>query len=77
MTIEEYYPYQVAKEDTDKKLLTSMMEAAKSSIEVADKLTEILITSLDREKFKKMIIEEALKDPELRNKIALAIIKKL
>ena len=77
MAIEDYYQYQVAKEDTDKKILSSLIEAAKSNMEITEKLTEILVGSLDKEKFKKMIVEESLKDPELRNRIALALIKKL
>lgn len=59
------------------KVVSSMVEAAKSSSEVTEKLSEILVETLDKTKFKKMIVEEALKDPELRDKIMLELIKKI
>lgn len=69
---------EVAKEKTEEeKVASSMVEAAKNSVEVTEKLGDILSESLDKEKFKKMVVEEALKDPELRNKIMLELIKKL
>jgi len=69
---------EVAKEKTEEeKIVSSMVEAAKNSVEVIEKLGDILSESLDKEKFKKIIVEEALKDPELRNKIMLELIKKL
>lgn len=73
MPVEEIKP----KEEVDRKIISSTIEAAKSSTEVIEKLSNILAESLDKEKLKKMILEEALKDPELRNKIVLEVIKKL
>jgi len=61
----------------EEKVVSSMIEAAKSNAEVTEKLGNILSESLDREKFKKMVVEEALKDPELRDKIMLELIRKL
>ena len=61
----------------EEKVVLSLIKAAKNNNEIAGKVTEILMGSLDKEKLKKMIVEEALKDPELRDKIMLELIKKL
>jgi hypothetical protein len=61
----------------EEKVVSSMVEAAKTSPELTEELGSILISSLNKEKFKKSIVEEALKDPELRKKIMLELIKKL
>jgi hypothetical protein len=69
---------EVTRERTEEeKVLFSLVEAAKSSDEIAQKLSDILVESLDKEKLKKMVIDQALKDYQLRNKIMLELIKKL
>lgn len=67
----------VKKEDVDEKVVSSMIETAKTNTEAAEKLTDMLLASVDKEKFKKMVVDAALKDPELRDKIMLELIKKL
>lgn len=67
----------VGEKTEEEKIISSLVEAAKSSTEVSQKLSDVLLQSIDKDKFKKMIVEEALKDPELRNKIILELIKKL
>lgn len=64
-------------ENMDEKVVSSMIQAAKTNSETTEKLTNMLMESIDRDKFKKMLLEEALKDSELRNKIMLELIKKL
>jgi len=64
-------------EKIDEKVVSSMIETAKTSSEATEKLTDLLMGSIDKGKLKKMIVEEVLKDPQLRNKIMLEVIKKL
>ncbi len=61
----------------EEKVVFSLIKAAKNNREIAEKLTNILMESLNKEKLKKMIVEEALKDPDLRDQIMLELIKKL
>jgi len=63
--------------DINKEAIRSMLEAAKTSDEATEKLTGMVMDSLDIAKFRERLVEEALKDPELRNKIMLELIKKL
>jgi hypothetical protein len=77
MPIEIRRPEVIREKTEEEKVVSSLIEAAKSSSEVTEKLSDILGESIDKTKLKKMIIEEALKDPELRNKIMLELIKKL
>lgn len=70
-------PEKKEEEKIDEKVVSSMIETAKTSSEATEKLTDLLMGSIDKEKLKKMIVEEALKDSELRNKIMLEVIKKL
>ncbi|MDI6798395.1 MAG: hypothetical protein QMD12_00115 [Candidatus Aenigmarchaeota archaeon] len=70
-------PEKKEEEKIDEKVVSSMIEAAKTSSEAAEKLSEMLMGSIDKEKLKKMIVEQALKDPELRNKIMLELLKNL
>ncbi len=63
--------------ETNEKTLESMIEVAKENEEVRGKITEMLLENMDKEEFKKKLIEEALKDKELRDKIMLEIIRKL
>jgi len=70
-------PGKKEEEKMDEKVVSSMIEAAKTSSEATEKLTDLLMGSIDKEKLKKMIVEATLKDSELRNKIMLEVIKKL
>ena len=54
-----------------------MIEVAKENEEVRGRITEMLLENMNKEEFKKRLIEEALKDKELRDKIMLEIIRKL
>ncbi len=62
---------------TDEKALQTMLEVAKENEEIRGKITEIILSSMDKEEFKKNLIREALNDKELREKIMVEIIKKL
>lgn len=77
MVIYEVRKPDIREKTEEEKVATSLIEAAKNSTEVVEKLGSILSESLDKEKFKKIIMEEALKDPELRNKLMLELLKKL
>lgn len=68
---------EVKKENEEEKVVSSLVEAAKTNSELVEKLSDILSESLNKERFKKLIIEEVLKDPELRDKVMLELIKKL
>lgn len=61
----------------DETAVSSMIETAKESEEATEKLTSMVMESLDISKFRERLVEEALRDPELRNKIMLELIKKL
>ena len=63
--------------ETSEKTLESMIEVAKENEEVRGKITEMLLENMNKEEFKEKLIEEALKDKELRDKIMLEIIRKL
>jgi len=63
--------------ETSEKTLESMIEVAKENEEVRGRITEMFLESMNKEEFKKKLIEEALKDKELRDKIMLEIIRKL
>lgn len=60
----------------DEKAIASIIETAKTNQEAVGKITGMIMASLDA-KFKERLIEEALKDSELRNKIMLELLKKL
>ncbi|MEM7821389.1 MAG: hypothetical protein QXX38_01060 [Candidatus Aenigmatarchaeota archaeon] len=64
-------------EDVDEKIIKSIVEGAKTSQEITEKITNILMESIDKEKLRNMIIEEVFKDQGLRNKIIIEIVKKL
>ncbi|MEM7825322.1 MAG: hypothetical protein QW412_00490, partial [Candidatus Aenigmatarchaeota archaeon] len=68
---------QEAKYDVTEKTLTSFIEAAKNSEEASRKIADLIFSSLNLKNFKEKLIEEALKDSELRNKIMLELLKKL
>jgi len=61
----------------DERAISATIETAKTSEEATEKLTSIVMESIDISKFKERLVEEALKDPELRNKIMIELIKKL
>jgi len=61
----------------NEKAISATIETAKTSEEATEKLTSMVMESIDVSKFKERLVEEALKDPELRNKIMLELIKKL
>ncbi len=61
----------------DERAILATIETAKNSQEATEKITNMVMESLDVSKFKERLIEESLKDPELRNKIMLELIKKL
>ena len=65
------------KSNVDDKTVSTMIETAKENAEVRGKITEMFLQGIDREKFKQKLIEEALKDKELRDKIMLELIRKL
>ena len=63
--------------EANEKTLESMIEVAKENEEIRGRITEMLLENMNKEEFKKRLIEEALKDKELRDKIMLEIIRKL
>ena len=65
------------KSEVDEKAITMMVETAKENEEVRAKITEMFLEGIDKKEFKKILIDKALGDPELRKKIMLEIIKKL
>jgi len=68
---------QPATKNIDEKAIASLIEAAKTSEEATEKITSMIMSSLDVVRFKEKLIEEALKDVQLRNKIMLELLKKL
>jgi hypothetical protein len=68
---------QEVKSDISEKALASFIETAKNNEEVSRKIAELIFSSLDTKNFREKLIDEALKDPELRNKIMLELLKKL
>jgi hypothetical protein len=74
---EEKQQKQEVKSDISEKALASFIETAKNNEEVSRKIAELIFSSLDTKNFREKLIDEALKDPELRNKIMLELLKKL
>ena len=68
---------QEVKSDISERALASFIETAKNNEEVSRKIAELIFSSLDVKNFKEKLIEEALRDSELRNKIMLELLKKL
>ncbi|MGC8812028.1 MAG: hypothetical protein ACP5O8_00355 [Candidatus Aenigmatarchaeota archaeon] len=68
---------EVKTNDISEKTLASLVEAARNNEEVTKKIAEIIFSSLDIKSFKEKLIEEALRDSELRNKIMLELLKKI
>ncbi|MFH8087037.1 MAG: hypothetical protein QW609_04430 [Candidatus Aenigmatarchaeota archaeon] len=68
---------QEVKTDITEKALSSFIETAKNNEEVRKKIAELIFSSLDLKNFKEKLVEEALKDSELRNKIMLELLKKI
>ena len=63
--------------DINEKAISATIEAAKNSDEATEKITSMVMESLDVSKFKERLVEEVLKDPELRTKVMLELLKKL
>jgi hypothetical protein len=63
--------------DMDSKAISAVIAAAKSSNELTGRLTNMIMQSLDVQKFRERVLEEALKDPELRIRIILELIRRL
>jgi len=70
-------PEFVRERTDEEKIFSSLVAAAKHNEEVLQKLSDLLAESLDKQKLKRMIVDDALKDFDLRNKIMLELIKKL
>lgn len=68
---------EVKSNEISEKALASFIETAKNNQEVTKKIAELIFSSLDIKSFKEKLIEEALRDPELRNKIMLELLKKI
>ena len=64
-------------EDLNERAISATIEAAKNSDEATQKLTSMVMESLDVPKFREKLVEEALRDPELRTKIMIELIKQL
>jgi|GEM_PF-2537200 len=77
ITFEETQEKQEVKNDISERALASFIETAKNNEEVSRKIAELIFSSLDVKNFKEKLIEEALRDSELRNKIMLELLKKL
>ncbi len=59
------------------KAVNAALQTAKEDAELRGKIADFLLQGIDKQKFKERIVEEALKDPELRKKIMLEIVRKL
>lgn len=68
---------EVKSNEISEKALASFIETAKDNQEVTKKIAELIFSSLDIKSFKEKLIEEALRDSELRNKIMLELLKKI
>ncbi|HKZ45249.1 MAG TPA: hypothetical protein VJ343_00935 [archaeon] len=61
----------------NEKAISATIEAARNNDEATEKLTSMVMESLDVQKFKERLVEEALRDPELRTKVMLELLRKL
>jgi hypothetical protein len=59
------------------KAVSAALQAAREDAELRGKIADFLLQGIDKQKFKERIVEEALKDSELRKKIMLEIVRKL
>lgn len=59
------------------KAVSAALQTAREDAELRGRITEFLLQGVDKQKFKEKIVEEALKDPELRKKIMLELVRKL
>jgi hypothetical protein len=59
------------------KAVNAALQTAREDAELRGKIADFLLQGIDKQKFKERIVEEALKDPELRKKIMLEIVRKL
>ena len=59
------------------KAVNTALQVAKEDADLRGKIVDLIMEGIDKNKFKERLVEEALKDPELRKKIMLELIKKL
>jgi hypothetical protein len=64
-------------EGGNNKAVSAALQTAREDAEFRGKIAEFLLEGIDKQKFKEKLVEEALKDPELRKKIMLEIVRKL
>jgi hypothetical protein len=57
--------------------VNTALQVAKEDAEFRGKIADFIMQGVDKNKFKEKLVEEALKDVELRKKIMLELIKKL
>ena len=57
--------------------IQTVVEAAKEEGEIRAKIAELLSKDIDKVKFKEKLLEAVLKDPDLRRKILLEVIRKI
>jgi hypothetical protein len=61
----------------NEKALSAAIQVAKEDLEFRSKIAELLLEKINKAGFKEKLIDEALKDPELRKKIMLELLRKL
>jgi len=59
------------------KAVSAALQTAREDPELRGKIADFLLEGIDKQRFKERVLEEALKDPELRKKIILEIVRKL
>jgi hypothetical protein len=65
------------KSSENEKALSAAIQVAKEDLEFRSKMAEFLLEKINKAEFKEKLIDEALKDPELRKKIMLELLRKL
>ena len=67
----------ITTKNIDDKTMDSMIETIKNSREATERVVSMIMSSIDLPKFKEKLIEEVLKDAQLRNRIMLELLRKL
>jgi len=65
------------KSSENEQALVAAIQVAKEDLEFRSKIADFLLEKINKTEFKEKLIDEALKDPELRKKIMLELLKKL
>lgn len=77
VTQETWVKPAITSNNLNDRAISSMIETLKNNKEATDKVTSIIMASIDVAKFKERLIEEVLRDVQLRNKIMLELLRKL